>query len=180
MRRAAAVHLHAGALCARSSYLLFGMSFLFPFGAPARARMRAELPWVGVFAGVAGLVAAPILIHFALHPEHFFMRSNQVSIFGSQAVVRQAGAWLVALGQRVGSSPGLWFSRRPKLAAQFPGPAHAEPMGQAFFFWLGVGDEPCWRWQRPALSSAASLAGRSLPAGRCCLETISRPPLSCD
>ena len=33
------------------------------------------------FLGAAGLVAAPIVLYFVLHPEHFFMRSDQVLIF---------------------------------------------------------------------------------------------------
>ncbi len=56
-------------------FLLFGLTFLLPIGSFTRERGRAELPWVAVFVGVTGLVAAPILIHFALNPEHFFSRS---------------------------------------------------------------------------------------------------------
>ena len=126
--------------------LLFGMSFLFPFGAPARARIRAELPWVGVFAGVAGLVAAPILIHFALHPEHFFMRGNQVSIFGSSS--SQTGV-LAALLVNVWEHLQVFgFRGDPNWRHNFPD----QPMltlGQSFFFWLGVGAS-LFRWQRPA------------------------------
>ena len=44
--------------------LLFGLSFLIPPGAFTRERVRAELPRVAVFLGVAGLVAAPLLIYF--------------------------------------------------------------------------------------------------------------------
>ena len=36
------------------------------------ARLRAALPRVSVFLAMAGLVAAPLLVYFALHPEHFF------------------------------------------------------------------------------------------------------------
>ena len=127
-------------------FFLFGMSFLLPLRAPARKRIRAELPWVGLFVGVAGLVAAPILIHFALHPAHFFMRSSQLSIFDSNS--SQAGllgAFLVNLWEHL-----LVFGFRgdPNWRHNFPG----QPMltlGESFFFWLGVGTT-VFRWQRPA------------------------------
>ena len=127
-------------------FFLFGMSFLLPLRAPSRERIRAELPWVGLFVGVAGLVAAPILFHFALHPAHFFMRSSQLSIFdsnSSQAGV--LGAFLVNLWEHL-----LVFGIRgdPNWRHNFPG----QPMltlGESFFFWLGVGTT-VFRWQRPA------------------------------
>ena len=43
--------------------------------------MRVELPWVGLFLGVAGLVVAPNFVHYALHPEHLFSGSSRLSIF---------------------------------------------------------------------------------------------------
>ena len=127
-------------------FLLFGISFLLPLRMPVRERIQAELQWVGVFVGVAGLVAAPILIHFALHPAHFFMRSSQLSVFDSSSgqggVV---GALLVNLWEHL-----LVFGLRgdPNWRHNFP----AQPMltlGQSFFFWLGVGTA-VFRWQRPA------------------------------
>ena len=39
-------------------------------------RLNRHIWRVGVFLGVAALVAAPILIYFALHPEHFLARSS--------------------------------------------------------------------------------------------------------
>ena len=38
----------------------------------------------GVFLGCAALVSAPILLHFATHPAHFFMRSDLVSVLSFQ------------------------------------------------------------------------------------------------
>jgi len=61
-------------------YLLFGLSFLIPFGSVARARVVTEWPKAGVFAAAAGLVAAPILTYFILHPEEFFFRSREISL----------------------------------------------------------------------------------------------------
>ena len=43
-------------------FLFFGLSFLLPFRFVTRKRIRVELPWVGIFLGVAGLVAAPMSI----------------------------------------------------------------------------------------------------------------------
>ena len=44
-------------------------------------KVRAELPWAAAFVGVAGLVAAPLLVYFALHPDHFFLRSQNLWVF---------------------------------------------------------------------------------------------------
>lgn len=105
-------------------FLLFGISFLLPWGGlsdrremggeqsrlPRRAllasQLRLALPRVYLFAGVAGLVAAPILIHFALHPEHFLMRSRAVWLLredeASLFAAFLANAWdhLLAFGWR--------------------------------------------------------------------------------
>ena len=88
-------------------FLIFGLSFLLPWG-KCRVRLRAELPWAGLFLGVAGLVAAPILVHFALHPEHFFIRSDQLLVLQSNrsqgeplgAFLGNVWAHLLALGFR--------------------------------------------------------------------------------
>ena len=127
-------------------FLFFGLSFLLPLRAITRARVRAELPRAGVFLGVAGLVAAPILVHFALHPHHFFIRSNQIWVFDSS---RSQGDPLAAFLVNV------W---EHLLKLGFFGDLHwfhifvSKPMlttWEAFFLWLGVG-MALWRWQRPA------------------------------
>ena len=125
-------------------FLLFGLSFLLPLGALTKERVRAELPRVAIFLGVTGLVAAPILIHFALHPDHFFMRSNQLLVLrhGSSPVASLVAfldnAWdhLLAFG----------FRGDPSWRHNFPGKPMLNPY-EAFFFWLGVG-MALWRWQR--------------------------------
>ena len=125
-------------------FLLFGLSFLLPLGGLTKERVRAELPRVAVFLGVTGLVAAPILIHFALHPDHFFMRSNQLLVLrhGSSPIVSLVAfldnAWdhLLAFG----------FRGDPSWRHNFPGKPMLNPY-EAFFFWLGVG-MALWRWQR--------------------------------
>ena len=125
-------------------FLLFGLSFLLPLGALTKERVRAELPLAAIFLGVTGLVAAPILIHFALHPDHFFMRSNQLLVLrhGSSPVASLVAfldnAWdhLLAFG----------FRGDPSWRHNFPGKPMLNPY-EAFFFWLGVG-MALWRWQR--------------------------------
>ena len=148
-------------------FLLFGLSFVLPRGRGENrgesskrdslslhfslliSRLRAgplkwDRPWVGIFLGVAGLVAAPILIYFALNPDHIFMRSRMISVFqpGRSLVDSLAlyllNVWehLLAFGFR---GDGNWrhnFAGRPML----------NPW-EAGFFWLGVG-MAVWRWQR--------------------------------
>ena len=68
--------------------LFFGLSFLVTSDSVTRMRVRVDLlkryvPLTGIFVGVAGLVAAPMLIHFALHPEDFLTRGGELSIFDS-------------------------------------------------------------------------------------------------
>ena len=138
-------------------FFLFGLSFLLSFrrggDGDQRAnpsivttRLRAELQWVGIFVGVAALVAAPILLHFALNPEHFVSRSGRLSVFdptlsqGDPLGAFLSNVWhhLLAFGFR---GDPFWrhnFAEQPML----------NPW-EAFFFWLGVG-MTAWRWRRPA------------------------------
>ena len=117
-------------------FLLFGLSFLLPLGNFTREKARADLPWAGLFLGVAALVAAPILIHFALYPEHFFMRSNQLLVLRQDhglaaslaAFARNAWDHLLSFG----------FRGDPNMRHNFPGQPLLNPY-EAFFFWLGVG-----------------------------------------
>ena len=125
-------------------FLLIGLSFLFPLGSFSRKRVRSEFPWAAAFIGVAALVAAPILLYFALHPEHFLMRSREV--------------WLLRGGQGYPFSSFLgnvWdyllvFGIRgdPNWRHNFAGQSMLRPW-EAIFFWLGVGTA-LWRWKRPA------------------------------
>ena len=121
-------------------FLFFGLSFVRPFGSVTWKRVRAELPWLGLFLGVAGLVAAPILVHFALHPDHLFIRSSQILASQPDQSLRAflVNAWkhLLAFGFRGDPNWRLNFAGQPLL----------NPW-EAFFFWLGVG-MAVWRWQR--------------------------------
>ena len=142
-------------------FLLFGLSFLLPWakrqdrgevsGRSSRfallySRLRAELPWIGLFVGVAGLVAAPLLVNFALNPEHLFWRSGQLWVFDFS---RDQVNPLAALGKNVWEH-FMVFGFRGDLdwGRNFA----AQPMlnpGEAFFFWVGVGIV-VWRWQLPS------------------------------
>ena len=61
-------------------FLFFGLSFVRPFGSFSWTRIRPELPRACVFTAITGLVAAPLLIYFALHPETFMARGHEVSV----------------------------------------------------------------------------------------------------
>ena len=123
-------------------FLFFGLSFLWPLRDVTRERLKAELPWAAIFVGAAGLVAAPILIYFALHPEHFFIRSREVWVLNeSQGTALGAflyNVWehLLAFGFQGDLRERYNFAGRPML----------NPW-EAFFFWFGVG-MAVWRWQR--------------------------------
>ena len=146
--------------------LFFGLSFLYPFGAASNwkariGQLKRNLPWVGVIVGVAALVAAPILIYFALNPDQFFLRGGQVSVFhpsrnqGNPLGAFVANVWphLLVYGFRGDMNWRHNFASQPMLSAW-----------EAFFFWLGVG-MAVWRWQRPAYRLLVLwLAVLSLPA----------------
>ena len=127
-------------------FLLFGMSFLLAFRSDASKKMRTELPWASLFVGAAALVAAPILVYFALHPDHLFLRSSQLWLFDqsrgpSDAVgkfLENVWVYLLSLG----------FRGDLNWRHNFPGQPLLNPW-QTLFFWLGVG-AAVWRWQRPA------------------------------
>ena len=132
-------------------YLLFGFSFLTCPPSATGKRLAVPLPRIHIvrlclFAGVATLVAAPILIYFASHPDDFFSRSNQVSIFSASRNLGNV-VWLLlinvwehllafgVLGDRYWSHnlPG-----RPMLNAV-----------EALMFWLGVAVAVS-RWRQPS------------------------------
>lgn len=151
-------------------FLIFGITLLAPFRPGFSGRLRAELPKIGIFLGAAALVAAPILIHFALHPDHFLLRSSQLWLFNS---ARSHGepwgkflqnVWLhiLALGIRGDLN---WRHN-------FPGQPLLSPW-ETLFFLMGVGVS-IRHWQRPAnrllilwlvlLALPATLAFEGVPA----------------
>ena len=146
-------------------FLFFGLSFLLPGRrnederkksgrrsllsrfSPSISRLRAELPWAAVFVGVAALIAAPLLIYFALHPDHFFTRGRDLSFLNPDrnqgiplvALLRNTWQHLLVIGLRDDTSWHRYIAGQPMLNSW-----------EALFFCLGVG-MAARRWQqRPA------------------------------
>ena len=143
-------------------FLLFGLSFLLPPNAFAKKRAQAELPRAAVFVGVTGLVAAPILIHFAQHPEHFFARSNMVSILQTG---RGPLATLFALLNNVWDHLlAFGVSGNDYWRYNVPGRPLLNPFESVLLLaWRGHSDLAVAKAAR--LSSAPSLAGHLHVAG---------------
>ena len=123
-------------------FAFFGLSFLIPFGSAARARVSAEWPKAVIFVGMAGLVAAPILIYFILHPEDFLFRSKEVSLsLDSQrtrlaAFLNNVVDYLLIFGAVGDRNEEYNFAGKPLLSPW-----------EALFFWGGVGMS-LWGWRR--------------------------------
>lgn len=123
-------------------FLLFGLSFLLPLRSFNRERLRAELPRVAIFVGTAGLIAAPILVYFALHPEHFFIRSREVWLLRES----HETLWGAFLYNALEHLLAYGFLGDLRVRYNFNGQPMLNPW-EAFFFWSGVGTA-AWRWQR--------------------------------
>ena len=125
-------------------FLLFGLTFLLPFGPGARQRVRREMPWLALFLGVTGLVAAPFLANFALHPEQYSLRTSGISLFAPMhsngnplgALLDNVWVYVLAFGFRANQS--IWYN--------VPGVPMLN-LVETFFFWLGVG-MAAWSWPR--------------------------------
>ena len=151
-------------------FLLFGITLLAPFRPGISVRLRAELPRIGIFLAAAALVAAPILIHFALHPDQFLLRSSQLWLFdpgrshGDPWGKFLQNVWLHVLA--VGSRGDLNWRHN------LPGQPLLSPW-ETLFFLMGVGVS-IRHWQRPAnrllllwlvlLALPATLAFEGVPA----------------
>ena len=126
-------------------YILFSLSFLWPVRLVSWGSMRAELPWLLAFWGAYGLVAAPMLIHFALNPEHLFLRSKSLWLFdpglnqGEPFWLYLQNVWgyLKIFGIRGDPDWRSNFASRPMLN-----------VWEAAFFWLGV-CVAARRWRLP-------------------------------
>ncbi len=131
-------------------FLLFGLSFLLPFVAGNGAGRRIDLlkrslPETGLFVAAAAVVAAPILVYFALNPSHFFMRSDELWILNPEntqgdpwgALLKNVWDYLLVLG----------FRGDPNWRYNFAGQPMLNPW-EAFCFWLGLG-LALMRWKQP-------------------------------
>ena len=128
-------------------FLFFGLSFLRPLGPVAwTENPLPNFQGSFLFLGAAALVAAPILLYAALHPNTFFLRGNQLLIFNQ-------------LHTQEGALSALWNNLRDhSLAFGLLGNQHWNPgfVGrsilnpyQALFFGLGAA-AAIWRWRRDA------------------------------
>ncbi len=127
-------------------FLFFGMSFLPSLRVFALEKAGRELRWAASFLGVAGLVAAPLLIHFALNPEHFFLRSKALWVLDpTRSRGDPLGAFLVNVWEHVSL---LGLSGDPAPRQNYGGRPMLNP-AEALLFWFGVGIA-VWRWQWPA------------------------------
>ena len=125
-------------------FLSFGLSFLFPLRARIWERVRAEIPWAAAFVAAAAFVTAPLLVYFALHPEHFLMRTDQLWVFAPE--VSQGAPlrmFLINAWDHVGV---LGFSGDPNWQNNYASRPMLNPW-EAVFFWLGVG-LALWHWRR--------------------------------
>ena len=124
--------------------IFFGLSFLVPLRAVTWGKVRAELPWAAAFVGVAGLVASPLLVHFALHPEHFFLRSQHLWVFDlAHSQGDPLGTFLLNVWEHL---LVLGVRGDPSLRNNFAGQPMLNPW-EAVFFWLGAG-MAVLRWRR--------------------------------
>ena len=122
-------------------FLLFGLTFLIPFGHSAKDRVRHSLAPATVFLGTAFLVAAPLLIYFARNPDDFFIRSKGVWLFsetqGNALGVFLKNVWeyLLVFGFHGDRIHRYNFAGQPMLNIL-----------EATFFWIGVG-VTVWKWR---------------------------------
>ena len=127
-------------------FLAFGLTFLIPRRWADTGSVRREIPWIINFGGVALLVAAPIFVFFALHPEHFFLRSSSLSVL--QPEINRGNPLGTLVESVVWHLAAFGFRGDVSWRHNFGGLPMLNPW-EAFFFWLGAG--LClWRWRSPA------------------------------
>ena len=137
VHRAVAVHIYVSAYRTLSNCLIWVELSLAP-ALSLLGKVRAELPWAAAFVGVAGLVSAPLLVYFALHPEYFFLRSQKLWVFdpvhsqGSPLGAFVLNVWdhLLALG----------FRGDPHPRGNYAGQPYTEPLASLLLF-AGRGDD---------------------------------------
>ena len=127
-------------------FLAFGLSLLIPRRWAESRNVRSEIPWIITFGGVALLVAAPIFVFFALHPEHFLLRSSSLSVL--QPEINRGNPLGTLVGSVVWHLAAFGFKGDVSWRHNFGALPMLNPW-EAFFFWIGAG--LClWRWRSPA------------------------------
>ena len=125
--------------------LALGLSFLWP-ASLRPVGLRRYLPLVGFYLAIAGLVALPLVVDFALHPEYFGSRASRLFIF--DPLVNE-GHPVRALISNLRSHIGVWgFTGDPGWRRNYD----SRPMlnlAEALAFWVGL-LVSLIRWRRPA------------------------------
>jgi len=100
-----------------------------------RAAMQRHWRHIGVMAGMALLVALPILLFFARFPYFFVFRISYVANKGAGAVAGKPWlTWLLNIGRVI---RGLFWQGETNLRHNLPGRPYLDPI-QAFFFLSGL------------------------------------------
>ena len=125
--------------------LVLGLSFLWP-AVVRPANVRRYLPLVAFYLAIAGLVALPLVVDFALHPEYFGSRASRLFIFDPLV---NKGHPVSALVSNLRSHIGVWgFAGDPNWRHNYD----SRPLlnlPEALFFWVGL-LVAFIRWRRPA------------------------------
>ena len=115
--------------------LALGLSFLWP-AVVRPADLRRYLPLAAFYLAIAGLVALPLVVDFALHPEYFGSRSSRLFIFDPLV---NDGHPVLALVSNLRSHIGVWgFAGDPNWLRNYD----SRPLlnlPEALLFGLG-----CW------------------------------------
>jgi 4-amino-4-deoxy-L-arabinose transferase-like glycosyltransferase len=108
--------------------------------------IRQSLRLLLLYSAITALVAAPILTHFALHPEDFTSRSNNLWIFNPE--INHGSLRNAFLYNLVDHLAAFGFKGDPNWRHNFDSRPWLNPV-QAILFWIGIG-VALWRWRQPA------------------------------
>jgi 4-amino-4-deoxy-L-arabinose transferase-like glycosyltransferase len=122
--------------------LFFAGLWLTPRG---RALARPHWRRWALLPLVAFVVLMPLLIHFAFHPEHLFLRPGAVAIWNPS--IHQGDFWALAARSVLGNLALFGWGGDPNWLYNIPGRPGMDAV-QAVLFWMGV--LLCMaRWRQP-------------------------------
>lgn len=128
-------------------FLLLGICYLQPIRPKTWKRLRSYLPRAALFVGVAGLTAAPILVHYILNPDSFFnSRIQSLSVFRGHEEAPIAALAAVLAANAWEKLSLLLFTFREGCCSPFRDAFSLNWFG-TIFFWVGAGTA-VWRWNR--------------------------------